>query len=211
VRELISYFATYVFEKTEDNPLLLGSYIMEGSKAGATAAATWMAHRVLPLNISGYGRIMGYTIEGAQRFYRALRAAPLLELKNRDFVVYPLTEPDFNIVDFAFNDAKNTALEAMNVLNQKIYEQCSYKSGPVYYNEFIVSKTDLSHPEYGDAPKTFVSKFDIPSSEWDRVQRVYVLRSCVLTPYLISNTTFDAYWSSFMDTMWKNLKTVVGD
>jgi tyrosine decarboxylase len=205
MRELISYFAAYVFEKTEDNPLLLGSYIMEGSKPGATVAATWMAHRVVPLNISGYGRIMGCSIEGAQRFYRALRAAPLVDFPDRNYVVYPLTEPDFNMVDFAFNEANNRDLEAMNSLNQKIYEQCSYKSGPVYTNDFIASKTDLSFHEYGDAPRTFVSEFEITPEEWDRVRSVYVLRSCVLTPYLISNTTFEAYWLNFMKTMRKNL------
>lgn len=210
IRELISYFAAYVFEKTEENPLLLGSYIMEGSKAGANVAATWMAHRVVPLNISGYGRIMGCSIEGAHRFYQALKVAPLLEFPDKDYVVYPLTEPDFNMVDFAFNEARNQNLEEMNTLNQKIYEQCSYKSGPVYTNEFIASKTDLAHEEYGDAPKSFVGKFDIPEEEWDRVQSVYVLRSCVLTPYLISNTTFEKYWNRFMHTMWNNLKKAVG-
>jgi hypothetical protein len=46
-------FAAYVFEKTDDNPTLLGSYIMEGSKAGRRSRAAWMAHRVVPLNISG--------------------------------------------------------------------------------------------------------------------------------------------------------------
>jgi len=182
ILDLISYFASYVFEKTEDNPLLLGSYIMEGSKAGAIVAATWMAHRVLPLNITGYGKIMGCSIEGAQRFYKALRAAIPLELKQKNYIVYPLTEPDFNMVDFAFNEASNTDLEAMNELNQKIYELCSYKSGPVYYHRFIASKTDLSYQEYGNAPKTFVANFDIPEKEWNRVRSVFVLRSCVLIP-----------------------------
>jgi glutamate/tyrosine decarboxylase-like PLP-dependent enzyme len=50
-----------------------------------------------------------------------------------------------------------------------------YKSGPMYTNDFITSKTDLSHKEYGDAPRSFVSKFEIPEKEWDRVQSVYVL------------------------------------
>ncbi|MFH1941540.1 MAG: pyridoxal-dependent decarboxylase [bacterium] len=209
VLDLTSYFAAYVFEKTEDNPILLGSYIMEGSKAGATVAATWMAHRVVPLNITGYGRIIGCSIEGANRFYGALRAAIPIEIKDRNFIVLPLTEPDFNMVDFAFNEDGNNNLKTMNQLNQKIYEQCSYKSGPVYNSEFITSKTELSYEEYGDAPKSFVLRFDIPEEEWDRVRSVYVLRSCVLTPYLKSNTTFDEYWQNFMNTMWKNLRKII--
>lgn len=47
---------------------MLGAYILEGSKAGATAAAVWTAHRVLPLNVTGYGQLIGASIEAAQRF-----------------------------------------------------------------------------------------------------------------------------------------------
>jgi glutamate/tyrosine decarboxylase-like PLP-dependent enzyme len=211
ILDLISYFAAYVFEKNEDNPLLLGSYIMEGSKPGATVAAAWMAHRVVPLNITGYGRIIGCSIEGAHRFYQSLLAAPPIEVKNKNFVAYPLTEPDFNMVDFAFNECSNTNLESMNDLNRRIYEQCSYKSGPVYHSDFLASKTDLSFEEYGDAPKSFIAKFDIPEKEWDRVQSVFVLRSCVLTPYLVSNTTYENYWRRFIDTMWNHLRRVVDE
>ena len=41
MRDVISYFATYVFEKGADIPALLGAYILEGSKAGATVASVW--------------------------------------------------------------------------------------------------------------------------------------------------------------------------
>ena len=207
--DLISYFAAYVFEKTEDNPMLLGSYIMEGSKAGAAAAAVWTAHRVVPLNISGYGRIIGRSVEGAVRFYNSLLSTKVLEVAGKKFVVAPLTNPDFNIVDFAFNEVGNTSLKAMDELNQKVYEQCSYNSGPVFYDDWITSKTDLSYDDYGDAPKSFVAELGIPALEWDNVRSVYVLRSCVLTPFLIHNTTYDEYWGNFVKTMQKILGVIV--
>ncbi|NYS36003.1 tyrosine decarboxylase, partial [Streptococcus danieliae] len=61
--DLISYHAAYVFEEVKESSrktdkqqnVLLGSSIMEGSKAGATAAAVWAAHRLVPLNLLGYG------------------------------------------------------------------------------------------------------------------------------------------------------------
>lgn len=201
--DLISYFAAYVFEKTEDNPMLLGSYIMEGSKAGASAAAVWAAHRVVPLNILGYGRIIGRSVEGAARFYNSLLSTSDKEIEaaGRKFVVAPLTRPDFNIVDFAFNGVGNTSLEAMDKLNQKIYEQCSYNSGPVFNDDWITSKTDLAYADYGDAPKPFVARLGIPAEEWDAVRSVYVIRSCVLTPFLTNNTTYAEYWGNFMNTM----------
>ncbi|HPX81279.1 MAG TPA: tyrosine decarboxylase, partial [Syntrophales bacterium] len=185
----------------DDNPMLLGSYILEGSKAGAVAAAVWMAHRVVPLNITGYGRIIGYSIEGAYRFYRSLLSSPPLVVAGRRFEVIPLSRPDINIVDYAFHEQGNGSLEEMNRLNLAIYEQCSYKAGPVYLSDFIMSKTALSREEYGDAPAAFIEKFGIAAGEWDRLESVYVLRSCILTPYLTSNTTYEEYWRNFMQAM----------
>lgn len=199
--DIISYFASYVFEKTDDNPMLLGSYIMEGSKSGAAAAAAWMAHRVVPLNIKGYGRIIGGSIEGAYRFYRSLSAADPVLVCGKQFDVIPLTRPDINVVDYAFNEHGNKSLPAMNRLNQAIYEQCSYKSGPVYGSDFITSKTALTAEEYGETPQSFVNKFGIAADEWKKLGSVYVLRSCILTPYLTGNTTYEEYWSNFRKAM----------
>lgn len=201
VIDTISYFAAYVFEKNDSNPMLLGSYIMEGSKAGAAVAAVWMAHRVVPLNIKGYGRIIGHSIEGAYRFYRSLISHETIFVDGREFEVLPLTAPDINVVDYAFHEKGNGSLEEMNSLNQMIYEQCSHKSGPVYTNEFITSKTALSTEEYGDTPFLYVEKFGIAREQWNQISSVYVLRSCILTPYLVNNTTYEAYWNSFMGAM----------
>jgi tyrosine decarboxylase len=199
--DLISYFAAYVFEKTDDNPMLLGSYIMEGSKAGAAVAAVWMAHRVVPLNITGYGRIIGYSIEGAYRFYRSLLSSAPLMIDGRLFEVIPLARPDVNIVDYAFHEQGNGSLEQMNRLNQSIYEQCSYKSGPVYVTDFIASKTALTREEYGETPRSYLEKCGIAPGEWERRGSVSVLRSCILTPYFTSNTTYEDYWRCFMGAM----------
>ncbi|MDD5169145.1 MAG: pyridoxal-dependent decarboxylase [Syntrophales bacterium] len=199
--DIISYFAAYVFEETDDNPMLLGSYIMEGSKAGAAVAAVWMAHRVVPLNITGYGRIIGCSIEGAYRFYRSLLSLGPLAVDGRQFEVIPLARPDINIVNYAFHEKGNGSLEQMNLLNKSIYEQFSYKSGPVYVSDFIVSKTALTREEYGETPRTYVEKFGIEASEWDSLGSVYVLRSCIMTPYFTSNTTSEEYWRKFMEAM----------
>lgn len=208
--DLISYFAAYVFEKTDDNPMLLGSYIMEGSKAGAAVAAVWMAHRVVPLNITGYGRIIGSSIEGAYRFYRSLLSNAPLTVGGRQYEVIPLARPDINIIDYAFHEKGNAGLEQMNRLNQSLYEQCSYKSGPVYINDFITSKTSLTREEYGETPRSYVAKFGIPAGEWERLGTVSVLRSCILTPYLTGTEAFETYWRSFMGAMERAICRVTG-
>jgi len=64
----------------ENDPVLLGSYILEGSKAGAAAAAVWAAHRTVPLNVTGYGRVIGRGIEGAHHFYESLKKTEPMEV-----------------------------------------------------------------------------------------------------------------------------------
>ncbi len=211
VVDLISYFAAYVFEKFEKNPILLGSFIMEGSKAGAAAASVWTAHRVVPLNITGYGRIIGCTIDGAQHFYHSLLAAELFVVNDRTFRVSPLTEPDFNIVNFLFHEEGTASLEKTNRLNQVIYERCSYKSGPLYTKDFITSKTSLSYEEYGDVPAQFITTLGIPLEEWNRVKYLYVLRACVLTPYLAKYSSYEEYWNNFLNTMRKTLAIITAE
>ncbi len=208
--DLISYFAAYIFEESDDKPMLLGSYILEGSKAGAAVAAVWMAHKVVPLNSVGYGRIIGDSIEGAYRFYRSLLQTAPLEIAGGRFEVIPLTRPDINIVDFAFHEIGNDSLEAMNRLNEAIYEHCSYKSGPLYSNDFITSKTSLTAEEYGDTPRGFVARFGIAAGDWESLKSVYILRSCILTPYLTSNTTYEVYWENFMQAMERAIGRVFG-
>jgi len=210
ILDLISYFAAYVFESGENAPTLLGSYIMEGSKAGATAAAVWASHRVIPLNITGYGQIIGRSIEGAQMFTRALQKTKSLKVKGREFIIEPLVEtPDFNIVCMAFNEKGNTNLDRMNELNEAIYNESSYISGPVYKNDWITSKTALSDEDYGVAPKAFVKRLGIPEKEWNRVKSVYVLRICVLNPFISHSEHIPVAWENYLEIMKKKIEQAI--
>ncbi len=38
-------------------------------------------------------------------------------------------------------------------------------------------------------------------SAWDDVGEVTVLRSCVLTPYLAHDSTYETYWGTFLDAV----------
>jgi len=211
ILQLISYFAAYVFEEKEENPVLLGSYILEGSKAGATVAAAWVAHRVTPLHVGGYGRLISRGIDTAVRFYESMQLAEPIQIGDASFKALPLVRPDINILDFAFNRVGNTDLEKMNRLNEKLYEKCSFKSGPVYTNDFLTSKTALSHEEYGDTPSHFVGTHGIPPEEWHRVRTVYVLRMCIMTPFLTAQLPFAMFIERFMETMKDKIAQVVRD
>lgn len=209
ILDLISYFAAYLFEKGKNAPVLLGSYIMEGSKAGATAAAVWASHRVIPLNITGYGQIVGRSIEGAQMFTNSLKKTRSLKVKGKEFLIEQLVPPDFNIVCIALNEKGNKNLEKMNSLNEKIYGKASYISGPVYKDDWITSTTELSTEDYGNAPFSFVKRLGIEDKEWKRVKKVRVLRLCMLNPFISHFENYEQLWEKFLGILKDKLEEVI--
>ncbi|MHA1713598.1 MAG: pyridoxal phosphate-dependent decarboxylase family protein [Candidatus Ranarchaeia archaeon] len=220
VRDVISHFAPYVFKQEEwrNAPNLLGSFILEGSKAGAAAASVWMAHQCVPLNVNGYGKLIGESVEGAFLLYNALLKRKTFEVskgkKKIKVKVAPLTEPDLNIVVYAFNPEGNTSLKKMNKFNERMKkEHFSYPKDtirPILEKDFIISDTELSAEEYGDVPKEFVLRLGIPESEWKKVGKVFVLRSCVMTPYLTLDYTKEDYVGKFINTLKEKLSVLVG-
>lgn len=207
MRDVISYFATYVFEKGADIPALLGAYILEGSKAGATAAAVWTAHKVLPLNVTGYGKLIGASIEGAYLFYHFLQDKKF-KVGDKTITVYPLTKPDFNMVDYVFNEDGNTDLGKMNKLNHDFFGQASYVQGQLYSNEFITSHTDFAFPDYGNSPLPFVKSLGFSESEWDKEGKITVLRACALSPYAHDKDVFEEYASKIEKAIQSKLEKI---
>lgn len=208
ILDLISYYASYVFERGEVEPSRLGSFIMEGSKPGASAAAVWMAHKVVPLNSGGYGKVLGNSIEGAQKLYQAfLNHGRLVTVSGRSFQIVPLARPDLNVVTFALNELGNSSLERANELNRFIYDECSYRSGPVYLEDFILSKTVLRKVDYDCAVLPFLERLGLENQGWEEV---FVLRSCMMTPFLMSNQTFGTYRERFWSTLTTHLDRYSG-
>ncbi|WP_235995326.1 tyrosine decarboxylase [Secundilactobacillus yichangensis] len=192
MRDTISYFATYVFEKGADIPALLGAYILEGSKAGATAAAVWAAHHTLPLNVTGYGKLEGASLEGAHRYYDFLKDLSF-KINGKTIEVHPLVNPDFNMVDYVLKEKGNDSLADMNKLNHQFYEQASYVKGTLYSKEYIVSHTDFAKPDYGDSPLPFVKSLGVSEADWNNVGKVTVIRASVMTPYMNRQENFDYF------------------
>ena len=128
----------------------------------------------------------------------------------RKFVVEPLVaNPDFNIVCMAFNEKGNTSLDRMNALNQRLYDESSYVDGPVYMNNWITSKTALSEDDYGTAPKAFVKRLGIPEKEWNRVKSVYVLRLCILNPFVAHYDNLEVSWKNYLEIMKKKIELAI--
>ena len=208
LRNIISYFATYVFEKGSKAPSMLGAYILEGSKAGATAASVWAAHHVLPLNVAGYGKLIGKSVEAAHRFYDFLSNLSF-NIDGQEIEVHALTNPDFNIVDWTFNIKGNKDLVKMNELNHKFYDEASFMSGPIYNNDFITSHTDFAIPDYGNSPLKYVEGIGYDEKEWNRAGKVTILRACVLTPLMYDKKHFEEYAEKIKSAMEEKLTRIL--
>ena len=207
MRESISYFATYVFEKGMDIPALLGAFMLEGSKAGATAASVWAAHRTLPLNITGYGKLIGAGIEGSFNLYNHFNGKEFI-VGGKKIILNTLIRPDFNMVDYVFKEKGNDDLVAMNKLNHDVYDYASYVKGNIYNNEFITSHTDFAIPDYGNSPLKFVNSLGFSDEEWNRAGKVTVLRAAVMTPYMNDKEEFDVYAPKIQAALQEKLEQI---
>lgn len=209
MRDVIGYFPVYVYDKRSGAPATLTPYILEGSKAGATGAAVWTAHRVLPLNVSGYGKLMGRSIEAAQHFYHFLKDLSF-NINGTEVEVNPLTDPDYNMVDWTFNIKGNKDLAKMNDLNLKFYQKASFVGGPVYNNDFITSHTDFATDGYGDSPVPYIESLGFSADDYHKETKVGILRACVLTPFLYDRDNFDEYASKIKAAMEEKLTQILG-
>lgn len=174
VRTLSSSDAPYVFHPGA--PIALGKHILEGSRPGAAAAAVWMTHKAIPLNESGYGRLIGETVRSARLLHRALREAEVTPFR---LVVLP--ESDINLVCFTVTHPSCTTLEQTNVLMDRLCARVS--AGGAQQPEFVLSRTSLRVGEYGAAALPIVNALGFSESDYRAAGRVTLLRSTVMKPF----------------------------
>mgnify|MGYP000600713403 CR=1 FL=1 len=206
ILKLISYEAAYV-ESGENDDVVLGHNIMEGSKAGATAAAVWATHRAVPLNLDGYGPVIGNGIVTADWLAHELEGTTI-EVNGKTIEIHLLMFPDYHMVNFGFKEVGNPSLTDYNALNRKFYEKSSFMSGRTYQKNFLTSATSLTHEEYGDTPSIFAQRIGIGAGEWEKVQSVYILRAAVMTQFLRKKEVFDDYWGDIRDEFKSVLESI---
>ena len=150
VVDFITQQAAYVFDLGDEEQDVprgdklhnLGQYILEGSKSGAAAAAVHVTHRVLPLDTTGFGRLLRVTLRASEIFYDATMAAAE-RLADRVRVMVPF-EPDTNLVCLALNPRDNESLAAMNRFGRRIFAGMRVDpTRPLQVTEFIGSYTSL--------------------------------------------------------------------
>jgi glutamate/tyrosine decarboxylase-like PLP-dependent enzyme len=169
-RNFVICDAPYVFH---GEPEVIGQYILEGSKPGAAAVACWLAHRSVPLNESGYGRIIGTTID----IIRNLEIRFETDLKDD---VQVLVRPHLNMLCFRVN-FKGVPCSKMNEINGRVYRyflEGPDKDYPITSRRYFISETRLKIGEY----KFLRKKLGLPE-ETRKEEEVKFLRVTIMNPY----------------------------
>jgi glutamate/tyrosine decarboxylase-like PLP-dependent enzyme len=185
-RDLVAVDPPYLSPATAsraEDELFLGKYIFEGSKPGASAAAVWLSHKVLPLDERGYGYLIERTAIGARRLRDALAAAELGE-----FSVHVMPEPDINIVCFIVRHRDTRTLAGLNDLNESIYRRMSLNPATPA-PEYIITRTRFRSPMYDGAIGPILEAVGVATvEEWKEAgaDGLVVLRSTVMDPFLAS-------------------------
>jgi len=102
IRDAISLRAPVVFHSQAEPTV--GVYGVEGSKPGASAAAVWLAHRVIRPDRSGYGRILGQCIWTSKRLFARLRT---------------LEDPRFTVTLFNWTPAERAHGQAEEIAGEQ--------------------------------------------------------------------------------------------
>ncbi|MDI9206567.1 pyridoxal-dependent decarboxylase [Ligilactobacillus saerimneri] len=193
MKDSLTYYAPYAFQEGVAVPASIGQYTLEGSKAAGSAAAVWAAHRVLPLNISGYGRLVARTLFAARRFHDMVDSMKF-EINGKTIKTHAVYDPDFNMVDWVFKEEGNNSLKDMNDLTQAIAEYTSTsKGGDLYSLDVLITDSQFNPETYGDAPVEFIKSLGINGEEYHTEGKLEILRSSCMTPWVYDEESFN-YW-----------------
>lgn len=186
----------------------VGPYILEGSKPGATALACWLAHKTIPLEVSGHGKIVRTTLLNAKKLFKHLvnhrhlfrrTHSKIFDTEDcaHPFTFIPLFEPDTNVVCFiarpmGWQDGIlvpiDVSLKWINLLNEKIYASLSIPTSQrrkrrSQAQPYFVSRTRFDREQYNASSISSVLKLvGASESEYSRVG-LFVLRSVVMNPW----------------------------
>jgi hypothetical protein len=122
-----------------------------------------MSHKVLPLDASGYGRLVGETAKGAMALHRRIASGDWAPFK-----LVPLPASDLNIVCFAVGHPLLETLERTNDFMDRIYRALSVGPDTLKRPDYYVTKTVLRADEYGRAALPTVEGLGFTSRDYER-------------------------------------------
>ena len=215
---LLAEEADYVFHDQRATDYLtryrsLGQFIPEGSKSGASAAAVYVTHKVLPLDHRHFGRLLRQTVLAAEAFHaRALLFAREMSGIARVVVPFPA---DSNLVCLAINPWENHSVMGMNQFMGQLQEElrCDVRQ-PLQFKEFFSSSTTL-HPETVGPEETtrLLAALDLDPGSLaagdSRTDRLNILRHTLMNPYLIDHENNISYIDLYFEYLARRLPMLV--
>lgn len=183
----------------------VGPYILEGSKPGAAAAATWLAHKIITLDTHGHGKIIRTTILNTRKLVKYIDNHERMffkidevlhgkdNLPKRPFTFKSLYDPDSNVICFIALPVRYSGkrllkqvvtLKELNMINLKLYKYLSIQDAATPYSqEFFVSKTEFKDSQYSfSSIKPLLDKLEISESDY-REYGFFALRCTLMNPW----------------------------
>lgn len=199
---LLAEHADYVFHGSAALDYMarfrrLGQFIPEGSKPGASAAAVYVTHKVLPLDHANFGMLPRRTVLAAEAFHARARsfAGEIADVATA-LVPFP---PDSNLVCLALNPAANTAVKRASAFVRSLHAELSCDpSQPLQVKQFFGSVTRLRPEALGETETTRILAalgLDPATLEGDGDDgdRLVILRHTLMNPYLIDRENGISY------------------
>jgi len=203
VRQFIAEDPPYISSSTHDDvqakghhaPATIGPYILEGSKSGASVAACWLSHRMIPPDRNGHGEIVRASLLTARELYELLihwDVAARVNGEECPFRFLPITAmpPDTNILCFIAAPKQRAPLKQMNALNHWLYQRFTIDAehGDAQYSysqPFFLSHTEFGASSYpARVMGELLARAQVDTAEYER-EGLYVLRATLMSPFHI--------------------------
>ena len=210
-KELISFEAPYLKWSGDSQPgterIFTGQATLEGSRPGAAAAASFLATRIVPLDITGYGKIMSYNMIAAQKFYKTIP-----EGGDNQSRIIPQYVPDTNVVCYCVGyPGVVEDPRYMNLLANKVFENMTKKmSKRTASYEYFISKTKIHYDKYTPQIRALLDQAGIPREKHGLIGEtedgsLLVLRSVLMNPLALGLP--DDYYSGF----WQRVQQIADE
>lgn len=178
-RALVSQDPPYLAHADGEDEGFLGRWILEGSKPGAAAAAVWLSHRVIGLDVEGYGHLIAEASAGARALHAALQEPGALG----ECRAICLPEPDLNVTTWVVTHRRCTTLAAVNALNAGIAG--AMRPDPRRDPPYMLSSTRLSAPGCDGIARPLLAELGVGEADWP-AEGLVILRSTVMDPFFVA-------------------------
>jgi glutamate/tyrosine decarboxylase-like PLP-dependent enzyme len=212
---LLSEEADYVFNGPASQDYMtrfrqLGQYVPEGSKAGASAAAVYVTHQVLPLDHANFGQLPRQTVAAAEAFRRrAGQSAQALADVVKLCVPFA---PDSNLVCLALNPVGNRDVAEANRFVRALHDdlRCD-PARPVQVKEFFGSMTTLRPASLGWTRLSgILATLELDAGTLDGAcDHVAILRHTLMNPYLIDEHNGISYIDRYFDYLARRIHALL--